>query len=131
MLSRALPDRPNGLCAQLGRSSASASSIALSKSIRPLSATPSALHQRRARILNCPLDPTIVSAYNLTMNLKQANPYLKSASARAKALWISAQTSSAVEGIHRPFAGGVKAWKPSSLQAFIAHWKRLASKSVR
>ncbi len=78
-----------------------------------------------------PLDPTTVAAYNLTMNLKQANPYLKSASARAKALWISAQTSSAVEGIHRPFAGGVKAWKPSSLQAFIAHWKRLASKSVR
>jgi hypothetical protein len=65
------------------------------------------------------------------MTLKQTNPYLKSASARAEALWISARTSSAVEGIRRPFAAGAGAWKPSSLQAFIAYWKRLASKSVR
>jgi len=72
----------------------------------------------------------MVVAYNSIVTLKQANPFLKSASARAKALWISAQTSSAVEGIRRPFAGGAGAWKPSSLQAFIAHWKRLASKSA-
>jgi len=65
------------------------------------------------------------------MTLKQANPYLKSASARAEALWVSAKTSSAVEGIRHPFAGGAGAWKPSSLQAFIAHWKLLGSKSGR
>jgi hypothetical protein len=74
--------------------------------------------------------PTVVP-YNSAMTLKQANPYLKSASTRAEALWVSAQTSSAVEGIHRPFAAGAGAWKPSSVQAFIAYWKQLASKSVR
>jgi hypothetical protein len=58
------------------------------------------------------------------MTLKQSNPHLKSASARKSALRVTAQTSSAVEGIRAPFAKGRKAADPANTEAFIAHWKR-------
>src|SRR5882757_2587875 len=70
------------------------------------------------------------AAYDLLMKLKQSNPYLKSAAARKAALRISAQTSSAVEGIHAPFLRGKDTKTPASTEAFITHWKRRAS-SVR
>ncbi len=65
------------------------------------------------------------------MTLKQSNPHLKSASARKAALRVSAQTSSAVEGIRAPFAEGKDAATPASTEAFIAHWKRRVAAIAR
>lgn len=65
------------------------------------------------------------------MTLKQSNPHLKSAAARAAALRVSAQTSSAVEGIRAPFAKGAKSASPASTEAFIAHWKRRVATNAR
>ena len=65
------------------------------------------------------------------MRLKQANPHLKSAAARKEALWVSAQTSSAVEGIRAPFSKERQTAEPTSTQAFIAHWKRRGAATVR
>src|SRR6185437_1233493 len=56
------------------------------------------------------------------MTLKQSNLYLKQASARKAALRVSAQSSSAIEGIRAPFAKGRRA--PADAAAFIALWKR-------
>ena len=65
------------------------------------------------------------------MTLKQSNPHLRSALARKAALRISAQTSSAVEGIHAPFAKGDRADTPTSTEAFIAYWKRRVAATAR
>ena len=65
------------------------------------------------------------------MTLKQSNPHLKSAAARRAALRISAQTSSAVEGIRSPFAKGRQAAQPASTKAFIARWKRRVAATAR
>jgi hypothetical protein len=65
------------------------------------------------------------------MKLKQSNPYLKSAADRKAALRISAETSSAVEGIRAPFVKGRGTQAPASKKAFIAHWKRRVASSVR
>jgi hypothetical protein len=65
------------------------------------------------------------------MTLKQSNPHLKSAAARKAALRVSAQTSSAVEGIRAPFVNGKEAAAPASTEAFIAHWKRRVAASAR
>jgi hypothetical protein len=66
------------------------------------------------------------------MKLNQSNLYLKSAADRRAALRISAQSSSAVEGIRAPFSKG-KGMKspPSNTKAFIAHWKRHVASSDR
>jgi hypothetical protein len=65
------------------------------------------------------------------MSLKLFNPHLKSAAGRKAALRMSAQTSSAVEGIRAPFAEGRKTYEPTSLEASIAHWKRRAAAAAR
>ena len=65
------------------------------------------------------------------MGLKQSNPFLKSPMARKAALRISAQTSSAVEGIRAPFASGKRLDAPASTEAFIAHWKRRGAATAR
>jgi len=57
---------------------------------------------------------------HLIMKLKQSNPYLKSAADRTATLRISAETSSAVEGIRAPFAQGRGMKSPASKKAFIA-----------
>jgi hypothetical protein len=59
-----------------------------------------------------------------SMKLNQSNPYLKSAADWKATLRISAETSSAVEGIRAPFAKGREGKAPASKKAFIAHWKR-------
>jgi hypothetical protein len=66
-----------------------------------------------------------------SMKLKQSNPYLKSAADRKATLRISAESSSAVEGIRAPFAKGRGTKAPASKKAFIAHWKRRVASSVR
>ncbi len=65
------------------------------------------------------------------MTLKQSNPHLKSVAARKAALRVSAQTSSAVEGIRAPFAKDKGADAPASTKAFIAHWKRRVAATAR
>ncbi len=65
----------------------------------------------------------------LCVTLKQFNPYLKSASGRKVALRLSAQTSSAVEGIRAPFAKGKTA--PAGAEAFRAYWKRRVAETER
>jgi hypothetical protein len=65
------------------------------------------------------------------MKLKQSNPYLKSATDRKADLRISAETSSAVEGIPAPFAKGRGAQAPACKKAFIDHRKRRVASSVR
>ncbi|MBA3505030.1 MAG: hypothetical protein H0T80_04525 [Betaproteobacteria bacterium] len=60
------------------------------------------------------------------MTLKQSNPHLKSTAARKAALRVSAQTSSAVEGIRAPFSKDKSAAKPTNTAAFIAYWKSRA-----
>jgi hypothetical protein len=65
------------------------------------------------------------------MKLKRSNPYLKSTADRKAALRISAQTSSAVEGIYAPFVKGNGTKTPASTEAFIAHWKRRGASSAR
>jgi len=65
------------------------------------------------------------------MTLKQSNPHLKSAAIRKAALRISAQTSSAVEGIRAPFAKGKRAEMPANTEAFTAYWKRRVAATAR
>jgi hypothetical protein len=57
------------------------------------------------------------------MTLKKSNPHLKFAASSKAALRLSAQSSSAVEGIRAPFKKSA-ASLPDSPKAFIAYWKR-------
>jgi hypothetical protein len=66
-----------------------------------------------------------------SMTLKQSNPHLRLAAARKAALRVSAQSSSAVEGIRAPFAKGAGTNAPASTEAFIAQWMRRASATAR
>ena len=80
---------------------------------------------------HCILQIRPLPAYHCGMTLKQSNPHLKSAAARKAALRVSAQTSSAVEGIRAPFAKGESSAAPASTEAFIAHWKRRVAATAR
>lgn len=68
--------------------------------------------------------PVMTEEYSCAMKLKQSNPYLKSERARKAGLRVSAQTSSAVEGIRAPFVKSKSTAVPASTEAFIARWKR-------
>jgi hypothetical protein len=65
------------------------------------------------------------------MKLKQSNPHLKSGNHGRDSLWQSAKSSSAIEGIRKPFADGPEAWKPASAKDLIDHWKQRSLKSGR
>jgi hypothetical protein len=65
------------------------------------------------------------------MTLKQSNPHLRSAAIRKAALRVSAQSSSAVEGIKAPFTKAASAEAPATTNAFIAHWKRRVGATAR
>ena len=67
------------------------------------------------------------------MTLKKSNPYLRSrtAATRKAALRISAKTSSAVEGIHAPFAEGTTAMAPATQESFTAYWQQRAALTAR
>lgn len=71
--------------------------------------------------------------YHCEMTLKDSNPYLRnrSESDRKAALRISAQTSSAVEGIRAPFSGESNRKTPTSPASFIAYWQRRAASTAR
>jgi len=66
-----------------------------------------------------------------SMKLSKSNRFLRSPTAAASGLWVSAKTSSAVEGIRQPFAAEVIALKTTSVAALIDYWKQRASKSGR
>lgn len=70
-------------------------------------------------------------AYHRCMTLTRSNPYLRSVANRKAALRVSAQTSSAVEGIRAPFAKSEHVRSPADVKAFIAHWKRRAAATGR
>lgn len=67
------------------------------------------------------------------MTLKQSNPYLRrqSDAERRAELRVSAQTSSAVEGIRAPFSNGAMVKAPKDKEAFIAFWRRRAAGTAR
>lgn len=65
------------------------------------------------------------------MTLSRSNPHLRSSASRKVALRLSAQTSSAVEGIRAPFAKTKGIKRPKDVKAFIAYWKRRAAASRR
>ena len=65
------------------------------------------------------------------MKLTKSNRFLRSPTAAASALWVSAKTSSAVEGIRQPFVRDAKTGQFTDTRTFTAHWKQRASKSGR
>lgn len=65
------------------------------------------------------------------MKLSKSNAFLRSPTTAAAALWVSAKTSSAVEGIRQPFVRDAKTGQFTDIRMFTAHWKKLASKSGR
>lgn len=40
----------------------------------------------------------------MSKKLSDSNPYLRDPEVRKKSLWVSVKSSSAIEGIHHPFA---------------------------
>ena len=52
--------------------------------------------------------------YFMSVSLLKTNPYLRDPKARAAALRIAAASSSAIEGIHKPFAQDKRAAKVTS-----------------
>ena len=64
------------------------------------------------------------------MKLSAWNPFLKSPSRDADLL-SSVQSSSAVEGIRKPFENGAKDVQVSGVREFIDFWKQRASGSGR
>ena len=77
-----------------------------------------------AQILRPVLIRSCLAYYRAMTTLMQSNPYLRSARARKKALYISVKTSSAVEGIRAPFAGNKRLRRHKDMGALIAYWKR-------
>lgn len=77
------------------------------------------------------VQPRAAQGKLLAMKLSKSNRYLSASENPRDALWISAKTSSAIEGIRRPFADGKNAVIPASVQAFIAFCKKKASASGR
>jgi hypothetical protein len=64
------------------------------------------------------------------MKLSKSNPFLQSPDRDANLL-SSIQSSSAIEGIRKPFENGGKDVLVSSMREFIDFWKRRASSSGR
>lgn len=65
------------------------------------------------------------------MTLKKSNPHLSNEAARKIALRVSAKTSSAVEGIHAPFADGKRAVELKSTKSLVTYWKRRVAAKAR
>lgn len=65
------------------------------------------------------------------MKLAKSNPFLRSTARADALLWISAKTSSAIEGIRQPFANGRNGLNVSSTEALIDYWKKRSSASGR
>ena len=67
------------------------------------------------------------------MSLKDSNPYLRKLTPvqRRKAVLVSVESSSAVEGIRAPFTSGKLLERPATKAEFIAFWRQRASATAR
>jgi hypothetical protein len=65
------------------------------------------------------------------VKLSKFNRFLRSPAKAEAGLWISAKTSSAIEGIRQPFANGRRVVNVPSRQALIDYWKKRSSGSGR
>jgi len=66
------------------------------------------------------------------MKLSKANPHLRQAEKARKSLWISAKSSSAIEGIYKPFERDNATRQPASMEALADYWTKLKrTKSAR
>jgi hypothetical protein len=67
----------------------------------------------------------------MSKKLSVTNIFLRDPKTREHGLWMSAKTSSAIEGIRQPFADESRAATFSSAQALIDHWKKRSAQSGR
>lgn len=66
------------------------------------------------------------------MKLSKSNPFLQDKTKAKGALIVSARTSSAIEGIRRPFERAIEAVDITDTRSFTEHWKlRTASRPVK
>ena len=62
------------------------------------------------------------------MNLIEANPELQSPAKLKKLVYLSVKESSAIEGIHHPFAKGKRTYWPETMEDLVKYWtKRVAA----
>jgi hypothetical protein len=57
------------------------------------------------------------------MKLSRSNRFLRSKGAASEALYISAKTSSAVDGIRQPFSRDAKTGRFKDVASFTEYWK--------
>ena len=72
-----------------------------------------------------------IVTYYLPVNLIQSNPHLRSPAKRKKLLLQFAKESSAIEGIHHPFAKGKHAHWPETMEEVVTYWKNRVAGSAR
>lgn len=65
------------------------------------------------------------------MNLIQANPELQSPAKLKKLVYRWVKESSAIEGIHHPFAKGKRTCWPQTMEEVVKYWKERVAASVR
>lgn len=58
------------------------------------------------------------------VKLSESNSYLRPKKKAANALYVSARTSSGIEGIRKPFKGKASSTRVASKRAFIAYWSK-------
>jgi hypothetical protein len=63
--------------------------------------------------------------YNQTMKLSKANAHLRRADKARESLWISAKSSSAIEGINKPFQNRDAVSQPSSVTELVEYWSKI------
>jgi hypothetical protein len=64
------------------------------------------------------------------MNLIESNPHLRSPVKRRKLIRQWVKESSAIEGIHHPFAKGKHTYWPRTMDDLVTYWKnRVAARS--
>lgn len=66
------------------------------------------------------------------MKLSKSNRYLRVAREAETGLFVSAKTSSGIEGIRKPFARDARTGRFTDVRTFSDHWKRrTGAKSAR
>ena len=65
------------------------------------------------------------------MKLSESNPYLRDPVKRAQLLRTSAASSSAIEGIRKPFEAETESQMPKTQQELVDFWKKPSRKSKR
>ena len=95
--------------------------------VTPALAT-SAVAPHRAERMNGRCHGSAISIHR--MNLIQSNRHLRSPAKRRKLIHQWVKESSAIEGIHHPFAKGKHAYWPTTMDDLVTYWKqRVAAQS--